>query len=90
MASNRGWAHILATIIIVLIFLTSVISAFLSVGIAVFGVGVIAATEGEHEESNVPEVAGGVLIVYAGISVAIATLMGWLSFKMVKCEFKCE
>lgn len=81
--ANKGWAHVLATIIVVLIFLTTIISAILSVGVALFGIR-------NDEEMIAPNATKGVLIVYAGVSVAIAALMGWLSYKMVKCEFNCE
>lgn len=85
-SNNRGLAHILATVIVILIFLSTLISAFLSVGISAFG---FRATDGSGDEEATSAVASGVLLTHAGISVTVAVLMGWLSYKMVKCEFNC-
>lgn len=86
--NGKGLAHLLATIIVILIFLSTVISAIITILFA--GAVSRVAQVTDTDDSGVVKGAGGAIMLYAGLSSAVAIIMGWLSYKMVKCEFKCD
>lgn len=67
MSNGKGMAHLLATIIVVLLFVVSVASL----------IGGVFMHTSDSVSTKV-------------ISLALASILGWLSYKMVNCEFVCN